>query len=151
MCIRDSSQALFHGGIPSAHFVEDEKSLGAALATYMTPDMQLSPLAPEIGFIHRKLSAGDLYFIANTSNERKHVQAHFRAAARHAETWNAFSSEIVGLSNSENLELDLEPYESRLIFFSDAAMAAPPQPERHESVQVDVYKRQAALSAVMGL
>jgi len=103
--------------------------------------MQLSPPAPEIGFIHRKLSAGDLYFVANTCNERKHAQAKFRDGARHAETWNAFSGEITGLNGDDNLELDLEPYESRMIFFSDAAAAATPQPERHESVQVDLSRQ----------
>ena len=149
--LKELSQALFHGGIPSAHFVDDENTLGASLKTYMTPDVQLSPPAPEIGFIHRKLSAGDLYFIANTSNERKHVQAHFRAAARRAETWNAFSGEIAGLSNSENLELDLEPYESRLIFFSDAAMSAQPESERHESVRVDLSRQWRVTFADIGL
>jgi alpha-L-rhamnosidase len=84
------SQTLFHGEMASAHLVEDERTLGPALAKYATPDMTLSPQMPQIGFIHRKLTDGDLYFVANTSNQTKQVHARFRDAAHHAELWDAF-------------------------------------------------------------
>src|SRR5664279_406526 len=100
--------------------------------------MKLSPRTPEIGFLHRKLPTGELYFVANTSNEDKHVTAQFRDRAAHAEMWDGFSGEISGIPNPENIQLDLAPYESRLIFFSDAAKPAAPQPERHEVLQADL-------------
>ncbi len=122
--LKDISATLFHGSIPSAHFVEDETQLGAELAKDASPDMTLSPRTPEIGFIHRKLSGGDLYFVANTSNQSKQVEAKFRDVAHHAEVWDSFSGEISGLPDPRNIKLDLAPYESRLVFFSDSAMAA---------------------------
>lgn len=139
--LKELSQALFHGGTPSAQVVADENTLGAALTSLAKPDFKLSPPTPEIGFIHRKLPTGDLYFVANTSNERKHTQAQFRDAARHAESWDAFTGEIKGILHPENIDLDLQPYESRLIFFSDLAKPGAPQPERRESVRADLSRQ----------
>ena len=127
------SDALFHGDISSAHFVQDETQLGFELAKDTAPDMTLSPRTPEIGFIHRKLPGGDLYFVANTSNQPKQVEAKFRDVAHHAEVWDSFSGAVSGLPDPRDIQLDLAPYESRLIFFSDSAMTAGPQPERHET------------------
>lgn len=139
--LRQLSQTLFQGGVSTAHFFADETALGAELAKDATPDMKLSPATPEIGFIHRKLPDGDLYFVANTSNETKRVHAQFRNAGHHAEMWDAFSGEIAGLPDPGNIELDLEAYGSRLIFFSDAATDATPQPVRNETLRVDLSRR----------
>ena len=136
--LKELSETLFHGGIATAHFVPDETALGAELVKDLAPDMKLSPAAPEIGFIHRKLPSGDLYFVANTANETKRVQAQFRSAASHAEMWDAFSGEITGLPDPRKIELDLEAYGSRLIFFSDAALIATPQPARSETARADL-------------
>jgi hypothetical protein len=149
--IKELSQQLFHGAIPSAHFLEDESALGAALDKLAAPDMKLSPPTPEIGFIHRKLATGDLYFVANTANELRHVRAQFRDAHSHAEQWDAFTGEVMGLPDPRNIELDLEPYESRLIFFSDAAKAAEPQPKRRETVRLDLSRQWKATFGGTGL
>ena len=138
--LRELSQTLFHGATVTAHFVEDEKMLGASLMKYAAPDMTLSPRTPEVGFIHRKLVQGDLYFVANTSNETKHALAYFRDAAQHAEIWNAFTGEAIGLPDAKNIRLDLEPYESRLIFFSDKAKTASPQAIFHERLIADLSR-----------
>jgi glycosyl hydrolase family 106( putative alpha-L-rhamnosidase) len=143
--IRELSQTLFHGEIASAHFVEDESELGKELAKDAAPDMTLSPRTPEIGFLHRKLSTGDLYFVANTSNEPKHVQARFRDTASHAEFWDAFSGEVSGLGDAKSVQLDLAPYESRLIFFSDGAKSGSPVAKRRE-IEVADLSRQWKLS-----
>ena len=119
--IREISQRLFRAGDAAGHFIPDEKQLGTALTTYLPPDVILSPKTPRIGFIHRKLAAGDLYFIANTSNESHHVQAKFRRAAKHAEWWDMFTGEISVVEDSTAVDIDLQPYESRLILFTNSA------------------------------
>ena len=119
--IREISERLFRASDAAGHFISDEKQLGAALATYLTPDIILSPGTPRIGFIHRKLVAGDLYFIANTSNQSHYVQATFRDAAKHAEWWDPFTGGISAVENSTVVDIDLQPYESRLILFTDSA------------------------------
>jgi hypothetical protein len=135
------SQQLFHGDIPSAHFVEDETQLGAELAKHAAPDMTLTPHTPEIGFIHRKLSSGNLYFVANTSNESKHVHAHFRDGAGHAELWDPFTAKISGISNPADITLDFAPYESSIVFFSNNAKLPQPEPARRESVLTDLSQQ----------
>jgi hypothetical protein len=139
--LRELSRTLFHGEITSAHFVEDESTLGAELAKDAAPDLTLSPRAPEIGFLHRKLDQGELYFVANTSNATKHVRAHFRDTRRHAEVWDAFSGEVSGLNDATNVDLELAPYESRLIFFSDSAKTGSPMVERQESEVADLSRQ----------
>ena len=118
--IREISQRLFRASDAAGHFISDEKQLGAALATYLTPDVVFSPRSPRIGFIHRKLQTGDLYFIANTSNQPHHVQAIFRHAPKHAEWWDPFTGKV-SAENSNPVDLDLQPYESRLILLTDSA------------------------------
>jgi hypothetical protein len=119
--IREISERLFRASGAAGHLISDERQLGAALATYLTPDVILSPGIPRIGFIHRKLEAGDLYFFANTSNQPHHVQVTFRHPAKHAEWWDAFTGIVSTAENSNPVNLDLQPYESRLILLSDSA------------------------------
>ncbi len=138
--LQELSQALFHGNLPTAHLIENEDTLGASLARYTEPDMALTPRTPQIGFIHRKLAGGDLYFVTNTSNETKHVQAQLRDTARHAEIWDAFSGQIAAVSDPRKIDLKLEPYESRLIFFSDAALPTASQTTRKETQAADLSR-----------
>ena len=91
--IREISQRLFRASNATGHFIPDEKQLGSALATYLAPDVILSPKTPRIGFIHRKLAVGDLYFIANTSNQSRHVRRHFGMPAKHAAWLDPFTGE----------------------------------------------------------
>jgi hypothetical protein len=123
--LQELSRELFGGGIASAHRVEDESQLGAALAKFSRPDVVLTPRTPEIGFMHRRLPGGELYFMANTSNERRRVRAEFRDHAGRAEIWNAMSGRVEGVGDGATLDLDLEAYGSRLIFFSNEVTAAP--------------------------
>ncbi len=139
--IREISQRLFRGNSAPGHFISEEKQLGTALATYLAPDFILTPRTPRIGFIHRKLAAGDLYFIANTSNQPHHGQATFRNAAKHAAWLDPFTGEISGVANSSAVDVDLQPYESRLILFTDSApplekrQPAPPAPRKPSTSQ----------------
>ena len=149
--LQELSQMLFHSNLPTAHLIENENALGNALARYTTPDMILSPRTPQIGFIHRKLAEGNLYFVANTSNETKHAHAQFRDTARNAEIWDALSGEITALSNPRAIDLNLEPYESRFIFFSDAALPAVPRTARKETLLADLSRNWKVTFAGTGL
>jgi alpha-L-rhamnosidase len=124
--ISQISQRLFRGKGAVGHFIEDEKQLGSVLASYFKPDVVLSPSPPEIEFIHRHLSSGDLYFIANTGNQAHGLQAKFRQSAKYAESWDPFTGRTFPLENTK-IEISLQPYESRLIFFTNSPIrpAAP--------------------------
>jgi hypothetical protein len=138
--IKEISQTLFHREVSTAHLVERDVDLGSAIAQSTQPDMTLSPRVPAIGFIHRKLGDGDLYFVANTSNEYQLVTAHFRDIAKHAEVWDTFTGAVAGLSDSQRIDLALAPYESRLIFFSADAKAANPESPRREAIVTDLSR-----------
>ena len=126
--IREISQRLFEEKNAAGHFISDENQVGAALASYLTPDVVFSPRTPRIGFIHRKLEIGDLYFIANTSNQALGVHATFRHPAKRAEWWDPFTGEVSPVENPSAVELDLQPYESRLILFTESAAQAERRP-----------------------
>ena len=136
--IQEISQSLFHGEISSAHFVEQDDQVGGALAKALQPDMVLSPATPEIGFIHRKLQNGDLYFVANTDNHVKTVTAKFRDTAKHGEFWDPLSGAVSGVADPATVQLSLEPYGSRLIFFSDIALAEQHTRPRGMTKEVDL-------------
>lgn len=121
--IGETSNQLFHGDVSTAHFVKDEQTLGASLRQWLPADFVTTSGVPEVGFIHRHLDTGDLYFVANTSNRAQRFEAAFRSAAKHAEVWDAFTGETVGIPDPHHVQLSLEPYESRLIFFSDTGLS----------------------------
>jgi hypothetical protein len=134
--LKQMSEALFKGG--AGHFVSKDEELGAELARDAAPDMKLTPATPEIGFIHRKLKDGNLYFVANTSNATRHVRAQFRDAGQYAEMWDAMTGKMAGVADANNIDLDLEAYGSRLVYFSDVLSNAPLPQARRESVKQDL-------------
>jgi len=138
--LKELSRELFGGEVASAHLVEDEGALGAALAKYAKPDFMLTPRTPEIGFLHRRLAGGELYFVANTSHEEKRVTAEFRDRASHAEVWDAMTGRVAGVADATRVDLELEAYGSRLIYFSDAAVGAPVELKRGETLVADLAR-----------
>lgn len=124
--IQAISQHLFRVDGAPGRFVEDEGKLGEALVSRVKPDITSSPRAPQVGFIHRKLTAGDLYFIANTENWPVHAMAHFRERASSAEWWDPFTGKSSLIANPNSIELSLQPYESRLILLTDSAVQMKP-------------------------
>ena len=134
--IRDISQRLFRDAGAAGLFVEDERKLGDVLAGHVKPDVVLNPGAPEIGFIHRRLNGGDLYFVANTSNHAIQTVAKFRAASGYAEQWDPYTGRVSPLANAGQIELSLQPYESRLILFT-----IPPEKGKLRSVSKKQSKR----------
>jgi hypothetical protein len=112
----------------TAHRIEGFKKRGgivvnaeaiSELARRYTPDFATGNFA--IGFVHRKLSDADLYFVANTSNRPVQVTPVVRAKRRCAETWDPYS----GAAAADSSLLKLEPYESRILVFSDAPQGTP--------------------------
>ena len=123
--ILTTSQRLFRSKDAPGHFVEDESQLGSAITTYLKPDVAFSPKAPDVGFIHRKLDVGDLYFIANTANREIRVKAGFRENAKYAESWDPFTGRVSVLANENESDLRLLPYESRLILTTNLSIESP--------------------------
>ncbi len=102
--------------------IANEADLGDAMHAALAADLST---APEIGFIHRKLAYADIYFLANTSNRPVHAPATFREKGLDSAWWDPFTGKTVRAGGS-TLDLNLAPYESRVVVFSkDLAPAAP--------------------------
>jgi hypothetical protein len=136
--VREISKTLFEGRVKSAQFLASPEGLGDAIVKSLQPDVALSPRTPAVGFIHRKLETGDLYFIANTSNQVRRVQARFRVVEKYAEEWNPFSGAVHALAAAQDLTIELQPYESRIFVFSDDAIDAGVAPMRATVNTVDL-------------
>jgi len=141
--LRDLSRRTFEGPAAPARLISDETvQLASTLNRLFHPDVSFSPPTSDIGFIHR--SAGDIqiYFLANTSNVTKNVKATFRQQGLKAEWWDPFTgtvtpASIESVSSSDTAEttvqLDVEPYGSRVLVFSKRTIQ---QPQRRISVSV---------------
>jgi hypothetical protein len=115
------SQRLF-GPQGQGRFVQNEAELGSTIASLIKSELSLTPNITDIGFVQRHLSTGELYFVANTGNRPAHTRAQFRERKKYAEWWNPFTGDTSPIDNVSEIELSLQPYESRLIFFTDSPL-----------------------------
>jgi hypothetical protein len=120
--------------------IVDEQNLGAALTDWVHPDFTSTPHNHEIGFIHRHLAQGELYFLANTGNSRQNFRGGFRSSGAHAEVWDPFTGKAIGLQDSTELTFDLEPYESRIVFFSNSDLTKAAAKRAGESIRADLSR-----------
>ena len=114
--------------------VVEEKQLDE-LSRLHAPDFATGN--PAIGFIHRKLADADIYFIANTSNQVIETKARVRIQSRGAEWWDPFTGRSAPAGGSP-VELDLQPYESRVLVFFPNAPASRAQEPRGNSESLDL-------------
>jgi len=114
----------------------DETQLGSELHKALAADLA----APtEIGFIHRKLPFADVYFLANTSNHAVDTAAAFRVSGQNAESWDPLTGKTAPAS--ARLDLNLAPYESRVIVFSkSSALPTHTQPRPATTPLLDISK-----------
>lgn len=122
--ISELTRRLFEGPAAPAHLVADETQLAAMLGAALKPDVTFSPVAQDVGFIHRIIAGAEIYFVANTTNEPRHAKATFRVEGLSPEWWDAMTGEVREASviergaNGVAVALDLEPYGSRVLVFS---------------------------------
>ena len=109
--IHELAQALFEGAGARGHLVKDDAKLGETLHGLLKPDVTAPP---EIGFVHRKLAAGDAYLLVNTANHRVHGALGFRDGAP-LELWDPFTGKTSELPLPAATDIDLAAYESRII------------------------------------
>jgi len=133
--IRDLSRALFEAPAAKGKLVPGEARLGEALRAALAPDLTK---APEVGFVHRKLAFADVYFLANTSNQPVHGAAEFRIQGAQAAWWNPFNGKVEKADGGNRIDLNLAPYESRVIVFSKDQVAAPRPPTGPAVPAIDI-------------
>jgi hypothetical protein len=91
----------------------------------------MSLAAPEIGFVHRHTDGGEVYFVANTSNQPKSVKASFRLEGMRAEIWDPMNGQVrpatvaEGSAGATAVDLNLAPYGSTIVVFTHRPLPAP--------------------------
>lgn len=143
--IRELSRRLFALKGARGRLVHDEShdeaQLGEVLHQAMAPD---AVLPHDVGFVHRKLDSADVYFLANTSNHQIRGSATFRDGHRTSQWWDPFSGKTA-TAGGRRVELDLAPYESRVLVFSDERL-----PERDESKRAAARQTPAPIDISSG-
>jgi hypothetical protein len=120
--IQALTKALFEGPNPRATLVQDEDTVPDTLNKLLPADVTTAPASTAVGFIHRKLSDGEIYFIVNTSNQPLKTQASFRVKELEPQLWDPFTGNASGLTCERSgdrtvIALDLNAYESRVVVF----------------------------------
>ncbi|HVJ01455.1 MAG TPA: glycosyl hydrolase [Sphingomonas sp.] len=100
--------------------VATEADLGRAVAQATTPDVRLAQANPALGFVHRKLRQGDLYFVANTGNMPVRTSARFLGDRGNGSWWDPMSGKRWS-AGSGDIAIELAPYESRVLVFAGPA------------------------------
>jgi hypothetical protein len=101
-----------------------EGAVGEELHNVLEPDLQLEREQSAIGFIHRRLDQGDIYFVANTTNKDVSTRASFRdGASKPAQLWNPVTGSVKAIGGHA-FDLKLAPYESVIVVFGAAASPA---------------------------
>ena len=133
--IRQLAGELFEGSRTIGHFVHDENVQLARVLTSLHPaDVTFSPPVSDLGFVQRRSGSAEFYFLANTANAPRHTQATLRVGgeAVNAEWWDPFTGTVgpahflAREKGTATVALDLEPFGSRILVFSDRRPAATP-------------------------
>jgi alpha-L-rhamnosidase len=105
--------------VPGAVSVKTE-GLADALAAAATPDLEISPPAPDIGFVHRLWGDAEVYLVANTGRTVRTFSVVPRTSKRNYEQWDAISGRVLRTgAATAGIELALHPYEATVIVLSD--------------------------------
>ncbi len=128
--VKGASKKLFDG--TSERMVGTDEEVGAALRGVLKPDFYSS--AADLGFIHRRLEDGDMYFLANTGNQGIATAVSFGASRKYVSVWNPESGLVRELKAAPG-DVTLAPYESEIVVFSDQPMGTELQ-EAHGSAKM---------------
>lgn len=116
--VADLSAALF-GGKTMGAVVTDETGLIRALNARLRPDLGGAPKG--VGFVHRRLAGGDVYFVANTTNAPIVAPLTFGAGESAGQAWDPVTGAIDDFR--AGAEVRLAPFESRVFVFGHGLVA----------------------------
>jgi hypothetical protein len=125
--VRRLSQQLFESNATGKAFVVQPPALTASLQRVLKPDVEFAAPDPALGFVHRRLTHGHVYFVANTSPRPIVTSARFTADNGAGEWWDAISG-AKSVAGTGDIAIRLAPYETRLlVFLNDARPGTPPR------------------------
>lgn len=129
--VRRLSQQLFESNATGKALVVQPQALTASLQQVLKADVEFADPNPALGFVHRQLTHGHVYFVANTSPQPIVTSARFTADNGAGEWWDAITS-TKSAAGTGNIAVRLAPYEARLLVFLNDVRAG--QPEREPAL-----------------
>ena len=129
--VKDIAKRLFTDQNAPGIFAKTDAEFAPALGKRLAPDMKLSPASPDVAAVHRHTDGGEVYFVANTTNQEKKLQATFRVEGMHAEQWDPMTGSVKALALAgpgvgSTVTLDLPPYGSTFIVWTSRTLPAAP-------------------------
>lgn len=127
--VRDISERLFSGAHAKG-LVIPANQLSATLRSKLHPDVVFAQPQTAIGVVHRHVDGGEIYFVANTTNQPVAAPASFRDGRAPAAWWDATNGKVTAAhvtttsAASTTVAIDLAPYEAKFLVFGSPAVAA---------------------------
>jgi hypothetical protein len=124
------ARRMYSGEFKTVRAVKSTDELAGAIKEFVKPDLEIDSNSTDFGFVHRRLENSDVYFIANTSNQKRTVQLTFRAPAQGIEIWDPLAGNanvIVPTSTDGAIKIaaSFEPYESHVYVLSKGGEKLP--------------------------
>ncbi len=116
------SLRLTESGKHLATLLKLTDEVAGALHRALPPDVDATGKTAGLGFIHRRLTGSDIYFVANTSNQSIDGTIQFRTQWGSVQSWNPDSGSIIASAvrkDGQGIPLALAPYESRVFIAAD--------------------------------
>jgi hypothetical protein len=143
--IQAISQRLFTG--PNAKGVATSlEQLGATLISKLRPDVAYSKTHSELGFVHRRTDAGEIYLLVNTSNQPVSDTAIIRTAGLNAEWWDATTGRVTPVANAQaytgatGIPVSLPPYGAQFLVFTSRQLPGPASASGAAPAPLDLSK-----------
>jgi len=116
------SAEIFHDSNHNGIQLASTNNLADTLHRELPPDVEATGQAAGLGFIHRKLTNSDIFFVVNTSNQAIDGNIQFRSHRAVVQSWSPDSGHILQTTlrgNAERIPITLAPYESRVFIVAD--------------------------------
>jgi hypothetical protein len=115
------STKLFQSGNHRGIQIASIGDLANTLHHELTRDVAATGQVSGLGFIHRRLTDSDIYFVVNTSNHAIDGSIQFRSPRPVIQSWSPDSGNILETSarRAAGIQLTLAPYESRIYVVAD--------------------------------
>lgn len=127
---RSTADKLFNTNRPNVKSIASEVELKAELGSILKPDVDFESNGSEMGFVHRQTADADIYFVANTSNQKRNLRLTFRSSQPSVQVWDPIDGTSAAISIAERkngttaFTQDFEPYGSRVFIFSKQPVLA---------------------------
>ena len=141
---RSITSRLFDGTRASVRSIPSELELTNTFAPLLKPDVSFGENGKSMGFVHRRTSDADIYFIANTSNQKRTVDLAFRNTAPGIQVWDPKHGSIGSIrpvgrtADTTSIPYELEPYGSRVFVFSRIAAPAIEHPSTSAGTEIPI-------------